>query len=145
MVVVALQKGLPVFGGNRLAIIVEKVQRPFDYQKYYGVFLADHPRRMRGTGDFEDDVTRLRDPALVVRPSALHGVNDDGPRMKMHLQRCTGRRTDEQNNLPGDGIQLDQLDGMSLGPGNPRQSLGVRMTRECFMDGLSANSVAHGP
>jgi hypothetical protein len=63
--------------------------------------------------------------------------------MEMHLERGTRMGADEQNNLAGNGIKLDQLDEMSLGPGNPGQIRGIGMTSERLMYGMSAGGVAH--
>src|SRR5580704_9408819 len=79
MIVVTLQRSLPVFGGDRVTRIVYKIRRTFNHRKNNGVLLADHSPRMRGPGDFQHHVARFRYSTLVVCPRTLHRVHEDGP------------------------------------------------------------------
>src|ERR1700674_5319779 len=143
MVMVAFQKSLPVLGSDGFARGIEEIERALDHGENDGVLLADHARGVSGTGDFKDDVTRFRDPALIVGPGALYGIDDYGSRVEMHLQGRARLRTDEQNNLAGDGIQLDQLDEMSIGPRDPGQILRFGVAGERLMYGMGPGSIVH--
>jgi hypothetical protein len=143
MIVIALQEGLPVFGGDGVAGVVNEIQRAFDDGKNDGVFLADHAGRVRGSGNLEDHVPGFRNPAFIVGPRALHGVNDDRSGMEMHLEGGARLGTNEQDDLPGDRIQLDELDEMSFGLRNPGQILRIGVAGECLMNRMSADGVGH--
>ena len=144
MVVVALQEGLPILRGDGVALVIDEIKSALDDGKDDGIFLTDHARRMRRASDFEDHVTWLGDPAFIVGPGALNGVDHNGSRVEMHLERGSRMRADKEDDLAADGIQFDQLDIMALSPLDPGQILGAGMTGERPMSGVSCGSVAHG-